>query len=155
MLTEGSKAPPFELQGSDGRTHSLKDFKGKPLVVYFYPRDDTPGCTREACDFTDKLTAIRRAGAEVVGISPDSVESHKRFTTKHGLKHLLLADPDREVSTAWGVFREKVLYGKKSMGIVRSTFILDGSGVVVKAYNSVKVDGHVEKVLAELKSVTA
>ncbi|MBI5495757.1 MAG: peroxiredoxin [Deltaproteobacteria bacterium] len=152
-MKEGEEAPGFELEGSDGKKHTLKDFKGKPLVVYFYPRDNTPGCTRESCDFTAGLTAFRRAGAEVVGISPDSVKSHLGFIEKQGLRHLLLADPERQVSTEWGVYREKVLYGKKSLGIVRSTFIVDGKGVVRKVFDKVKVDGHVDKVLAALKEL--
>jgi peroxiredoxin Q/BCP len=152
-MKEGQVAPAFELDGSDGKKHRLSDFRGKPLVVFFYPRDNTPGCTRESCAFSEELSAFRKAGADVVGISPDTVKSHVGFAEKYALKHLMLADTEKTVATEWGVFREKVLYGKKSLGIVRSTFILDGEGVVRKIFDKVKVDGHVEKVLAALKAL--
>jgi peroxiredoxin Q/BCP len=152
-MKEGQKAPAFELEGSDGKTHTLKEFQGKKLVVFFYPRDNTPGCTRESCAFSEELAAFKKAGAQVVGISPDTVKSHQGFAEKYTLKHLMLADTERKVSDKWGVYREKTLYGKTSLGIVRSTFILDEEGAVLKIFDKVKVDGHVEKVLAALKEL--
>lgn len=155
MLEEGQKAPAFALEGSDGKKHSLKEYAGKPVVIYFYPKDNTPGCTREACAFTENLAAFKKVGAPVVGVSPDTVKVHQGFIEKQSLSILLLADTEKKMANDWGVFREKTLYGKKMMGIVRSTFIVDGKGIIRKVFNAVKVDGHVEKVLEALKELGA
>lgn len=151
MLKIGSKAPDFKLQDDEGKTVSLKDFAGKKVVLYFYPRDMTPGCTREACSFTENRAQINKLGAVVLGVSADSVESHKKFKEKYGLSFPLLSDPKREVIEKYGVWQEKVLYGKKSMGIVRSTFVIDEGGKIAHIFSKVKVDGHTEKVLEKLK----
>lgn len=154
MPAVGTKAPAFRLADETGAIRSLADFSGKTLVVYFYPKDDTPGCTQESCDFRDNLNRLSTAGAAVVGVSADSVESHRKFKTKHGLNFPLLSDPERKVLSAYGVWQEKSLYGRKFMGIVRSTFVLDGSGTVKAVFSPVKVTGHVDAVLdviAQLK----
>jgi peroxiredoxin Q/BCP len=147
----GSKAPAFKLQDDTGKTVSLSDYKGKKVVLYFYPKDSTPGCTTEACDFRDNLNRLTKSGAVVFGISADSVESHRKFKEKQGLNFPLLSDPDRKAIEAYGVWQEKSLYGRKFMGIVRSTFVLDGEGRVLKAFPRVKVAGHVDAVLEALK----
>jgi peroxiredoxin Q/BCP len=146
----GSQAPDFELASDGGKTVKLSDLRGKPVVVYFYPRDDTPGCTREACAFRDRQDAIARSGAVVLGISPDSVDSHRKFHDKFNLNFPLLADTDHRVAERYGAWREKNSYGKKSMGIQRSTFVIDPEGRVAKVWRSVKVDGHDEQVLSAL-----
>ncbi|MCD6024703.1 MAG: peroxiredoxin [Fibrobacteria bacterium] len=150
-LAAGDKAPPFALLDDAGRRVSLKDFAGKALVLYFYPKDSTPGCTQESCDFRDNLNRLKSAGAAVVGVSADSVESHKRFKEKQGLNFPLLSDPDHEALEAYGVWREKSLYGRKFMGIVRSTFLIDGKGKILKVFPKVSVKGHVDEVLAALR----
>lgn len=147
----GSKAPAFKLQDDAGKTVSLSDYKGKKVVLYFYPKDSTPGCTTEACDFRDNLNRLTKSGAVVFGISADSVESHRKFKEKQGLNFPLLSDPERKAIEAYGVWQEKSLYGRKFMGIVRSTFVLDGEGKVLKAFPRVKVSGHVDAVLEALK----
>lgn len=129
---------------------SLKDFRGKQLVLYFYPKDDTTGCTKESCDFRDALPQLERAGTAVVGISPDSVRSHQRFREKYGLGFILLADPEHLACEAYGVWREKSMYGRKYMGVERSTFLIDGKGRLLREWRKVKVDGHVAEVLASL-----
>jgi peroxiredoxin Q/BCP len=149
-LDIGDKAPDFTLQAGDGSTISLKKLKGKKVVMYFYPRDSTPGCTREACSFNENLRKVTRRGAVVIGVSADSVESHARFAEKYGLSFPLLSDPDRSVIKAYGVWKEKNMYGKKSMGIERSTFIIDEKGKIQKIFRRVRVDGHTDAVLAEL-----
>ncbi len=149
-IEPGAKAPKFRLRADDGETVSLADFNGRPLVLYFYPKDDTPGCTREACAFRDRRAEIARRGAAVVGISPDSAASHARFRDKYELNFPLLADPDHKVAETFGAWREKNLYGKKSMGIQRSTFLIDGQGVVRRVWRKVSVDGHDDEVLAAL-----
>jgi thioredoxin-dependent peroxiredoxin len=153
MIEEGKKAPAFKLASSEGGDVSLKDLKGKIVVLYFYPKDDTPGCTREACEFRDTQGPIKKAGAVVFGVSGDSLESHEKFKTKYKLNFPLLSDPGNEVAAKFGAFGEKVLYGRKFMGIIRSTFILDGEGVVRKVWGRVKVDGHAEKVLEAVKAL--
>ena len=153
MIEEGKKAPAFKLGSSEGGEVSLKDLKGKIVVLYFYPKDDTPGCTREACEFRDSQAAIKKAGAVVFGVSGDSLESHGKFKTKYKLNFPLLSDPGNEVATKFGAFGEKVLYGRKFMGIIRSTFVIDGDGVVRKVFPKVKVDGHAEKVLEAVKAL--
>lgn len=155
MIKEGQKAPDFALPSSDGGTVSLKDLKGRTVVLYFYPKDDTPGCTREACAFRDTQARLKKTGAVVLGVSPDSVESHGRFREKYKLNFPLLADPDKAVAKKYGAFGEKVLYGKRVTGMIRSTFVIGPDGVVRKVFPKVRVDGHAEKVLEALVSVSA
>ena len=154
MSDEGKKAPAFSLPSSEGGEVSLKDLKGKTVVLYFYPKDDTPGCTREACEFRDTQAPIRKAGAQVFGVSGDSLESHGKFKTKYKLNFPLLSDQDHAVATKFGAYGEKTLYGRKFMGIIRSTFIIDAEGVVRKVFPKVKVDGHAEKVLEAVKALS-
>jgi thioredoxin-dependent peroxiredoxin len=149
-LEPGDKAPPFTLPDQDEKKVSLKDFKGDPVVVYFYPADDTPGCTKEACQFNDNLRAFSRAGVKVVGISPDGAAKHTRFRQKYSLKFPLLSDPTHDVMSAYGAWGEKTMYGKKTVGTIRSTFLVDGKGVVKRAWYNVRADGHAAKVLEEL-----
>jgi peroxiredoxin Q/BCP len=153
MLKEGDKAPAFKLPAVDGGDVSLKDFAGRTVVLYFYPKDDTPGCTREACAFRDNQAALKKAGAVVLGVSPDSVESHQKFRTKYKLNFPLLADADKTVARKYGAWGEKVMYGKKVTGMIRSTFVIGGDGVVRKVFPRVKVDGHAEKVLEVVSSL--
>ncbi len=149
-LGAGDKAPAFTLPDQDGKKVSLRDFAGKPVVVYFYPADDTPGCTKEACQFNDNLRAFSRTGAAVVGISPDGAEKHGKFRAKYGLRFPLLSDENHAVMARYGAWGEKTLYGKKSVGVIRSTFLVGPDGVVQRAWYHVKADGHAEKVLAEI-----
>jgi len=153
MIEEGKKAPAFTLASSEGGEVSLKDLKGKTVVLYFYPKDDTPGCTREACEFRDSQAAIKKTGAVVLGVSGDSLEAHGKFKSKYKLNFPLLSDTGNAVATKFGSYGEKTLYGRKFMGIIRSTFIIDGDGVVRKVFPRVKVDGHAEKVLEALKAL--
>jgi len=146
-LDTGAKAPAFTLPDADGAKVSLKDFAGRKVVVYFYPADDTPGCTKEACQFNDNLRAFDRADVAVVGISPDGAERHTKFAAKYRLKFPLLSDPSHEVMEKYGAWGEKTLYGKKSIGVIRSTFLIDEKGKVARAWYSVKADGHAAKVL--------
>jgi peroxiredoxin Q/BCP len=146
-LEEGAKAPAFTLPDAHGAKVSLKDFAGRKVVVYFYPRDDTPGCTKEACQFNDNLLAFDRADVTVLGISPDGAEAHARFAAKYHLTFPLLSDPSHAVMEKYGAWGEKTLYGKKSLGVIRSTFLLDERGKVLRAWYSVKADGHAAKVL--------
>lgn len=150
MIEKGTAAPDFELESDDGRTVRLSDFRGRPVVLYFYPKDDTPGCTREACEIRDAWSEFQKRGAVVLGVSPDSTASHARFKAKHGLPFTLLADPDHAVAEAYDVWRERTMYGKKRMGILRSTFVIGPDGSVVEALYGVKPDGHAAKVLAAL-----
>jgi peroxiredoxin Q/BCP len=150
MVKEGQKAPDFTLPSSDGADVTLKDLRGKPVVLYFYPKDDTPGCTREACGFRDAKARIGKTGAVVLGVSPDSVASHEKFRAKHRLNFPLLADTDKAVAKKYGAFGEKVLYGKRVTGMIRSTFVIDSDGIVRKVFPRVKVDGHDEQVLEAL-----
>ncbi len=150
MLKSGDRAPAFDLPSDAGRNVALADFAGKTLVVYFYPKDNTPGCTREAQAFTKLLGAFRKAGADVVGVSKDSVASHCNFRDKLGLKVPLLSDPELKVHKAFGAWGEKTMYGKKVTGVIRSTFVIGPEGKVSRVYPSVKVDGHAEAVLAEV-----
>ena len=152
-LETGDKAPKFTLMDHDERKVALKDFAGQPVVVYFYPADDTPGCTKEACQFNDNLRAFSRAGAKVVGISPDGAAKHTRFRAKYSLKFPLLSDPGHEVMTAYGAWGEKTMYGKKTVGTIRSTFLVDGKGTIARAWYNVRADGHAAKVLEELKAL--
>ena len=150
MVKAGEKAPGFSAASDAGKTVSLEDFKGRTVVLYFYPKDDTPGCTVEANDFTALAEAFAAKGAVVVGVSKDSVASHCRFRDKYALKVTLLSDPDLAVHTAYGAYGEKTMYGKKVVGVIRSTFVIDGAGKVARAYPSVKAKGHAAKVLADL-----
>jgi peroxiredoxin Q/BCP len=147
MLKVGDKAPSFTLLADDGEKVSLKDFKGQTVILYFYPKDMTPGCTTEACDFRDSMTRVKKKKAIVLGVSKDSVERHTKFKEKYELNFPLLADVDGKVCEAYGVWKEKSLYGRKFMGIERSTFIIDGAGKIAAIFAKVKVAGHAEKVL--------
>jgi peroxiredoxin Q/BCP len=153
MPEVGSKAPQFTLESQDGNRVSLKDFSGKKVILYFYPKDDTPGCTKEACSFTDNFAKFKKEGAVVLGVSADSVESHKKFENKYDLGITLLSDPQKEVINKYGVWKEKNMYGRKTMGVERTTFLIDGEGKIARVFPKVKVDGHSEKVLEELKKI--
>ena len=150
MPRVGDKAPEFTTTTDAGKTVSLKDFKGKKVVLYFYPRDDTPGCTKEACSFRDNYRAMLDKGAVILGVSADDVQSHERFKQKFDLPFPLLADTDRSMIDAYVVWKEKHLYGKTFMGIERTTFIIDGRGIITHIFPRVKVDGHTDEVLAAL-----
>ena len=150
QLKVGQKAPAFALPNQDGKVMRLSDFKGKKVVLYFYPKDDTPGCTKESCAFRDGLDEIQGSGAVVLGVSGDSVDSHKKFAKKFNLNFPLLSDEKKTVLQAYGVWKEKSLYGRKFMGIERTTFIIDEQGRLDDIFQKVKVDGHLEEVLAEL-----
>jgi peroxiredoxin Q/BCP len=150
MLQVGDKVPEFSLLDQDGKTIALKDFKGKTVVLYFYPRDNTPGCTQEACDFRDSLAKFKRKGIVVIGVSPDSVASHEKFAGKFGLAFPLLSDEGRKLANACGVYKEKNMYGKKVMGIERTTFVIGPDGTIQKIFPKVKVDGHISRLLESL-----
>ena len=149
----GKKAPDFTLPTDDGTKVKLSTLRGNPVVLYFYPRDDTPGCTREACAFRDQKAQLTGLGAKVLGVSTDSLESHEKFREKFRLNFPLLADTQHRVAEKYGAWREKVRVGKKSMGIQRSTFLIDAEGVVRKAWKSVQPDGHEQQVIAALKEL--
>ena len=153
MLEDGAKAPDFTLPDADGKSVRLASFKGHPVVVYFYPKDDTSGCTTEAKAFTALLGDFKKAGAEVIGISPDSPERHRKFTAKHGLGVRLLADEERTAAEAYGVWVEKSMYGRKYMGVERSTFLVDAKGKIARSWRKVKVPGHAEQVLAAVREL--
>ena len=150
MVEEGSQAPDFELKSDTGETVKLSQFRGRPVVLYFYPRDDTPGCTKEACAFRDSYDDYLARDAVILGVSRDGEESHQKFKSKYDLPFTLLSDPDHEVAEAYGVWAEKSMYGRKSMGIVRSTFVIAADGTVARAMRGVKVPGHSDKVLEAL-----
>ena len=150
-LETGKKAPAFSLPDQDGKKVALKDLKGKPAIIYFYPADDTPGCTKEACQFNENLSAFNRSGVKVVGISPDGSIKHQRFREKYGLKFPRLSDPEHSVMEAYGAWGEKTMYGKKTVGVIRSTFLLDEKGVIIRSWYNVRADGHAAKVLEEFK----
>ena len=150
MLQEGSLAPDFTLSTDGGGEVTLSDYRGQKVVLYFYPKDDTPGCTTEACSFRDGYGAILATGAVVLGVSPDSVKSHDKFKTKYNLPFALLSDPDHQVAEAYGAWGEKKMYGKTHMGIIRSTFIIDGEGQIVKVFPKVTPKDHSQEVLAAL-----
>jgi len=152
-IEEGSKAPDFTLSTHDGTKLKLSSLKGAPVVLYFYPKDDTPGCTKEACGFRDAKAGLSKLKAVVLGVSPDGPESHEKFRLKYGLPFTLLADIDHKVAEKYGAWREKNMYGKKSMGIARSTFIIDAAGKVAKVFKAVRADGHAEQVLESLASL--
>mgnify|MGYP001947451869 CR=1 FL=1 len=147
----GNQAPDFSLQNQDGNFVSLSDFKGKHVVLYFYPKDMTPGCTTQACDFRDNYKSFKELDAVIIGISPDPIERHQKFIDKHDLPFILLADENHEVAERYGVWKLKKNFGKEYYGIERSTFILDKDGVIQKEYRKVRVKGHVEEALTYIR----
>ena len=150
-LDAGDSAPDFTLPDQDGKDVSLADFAGRRVVVYFYPRDHTPGCTKEACQFNDNLAAFKKAKVPVLGISADSAAKHTEFREKYGLTFPLLTDADHAVGDAYGAWGEKTMYGKKTIGVIRSTFLIDPDGTIARAWYFVKADGHAAKVLEEIQ----
>ena len=150
MLRVGEKAPDFSLPTGDGKVLSLKDFRGKKVVLYFYPKDDTPGCTREACSFEENLDAVRKKGAVVIGVSADSPDSHQKFAKKYGLNFPLISDEKKNIVEAYGVWKQKSFMGRKYMGIERTTFVIDKEGKIQNMFEKVRVDGHTDQVLAAL-----
>lgn len=150
MLKIGQTAPDFKLASGGGKTISLKDFAGKNIVLYFYPKDNTSGCTKEACSFESNLKAIKKRNAVVIGVSADSVDSHVKFAKKYGLSFLLLSDEKKETIKDYGVWKEKSMYGKKYFGIERTTIVIDEKGIVQQIFKKVKVDGHTDEVLSVL-----
>ncbi len=150
MPAIGDKAPDFTATTDAGEEISLSSLRGKKVVLYFYPRDNTPGCTQEACDFRDRAEALAAKDAVVLGVSTDSVASHQKFKAKHSLPFTLLADPDKELVTAYGVYQEKKQYGRSFMGTVRTTFVIDPDGTIVNVFEKVRVKDHADAVLASL-----
>jgi peroxiredoxin Q/BCP len=150
MLKPGDKAPAFSLTSDAGETVSLSELAGRKVVLFFYPKDDTSGCTAEACEFRDHWAEVRRAGAVVLGVSPDGAESHEKFKRKYRLPFTLLADPDHAVAERYGVWGEKAMYGRKYFGILRTTFVIDGKGSIVHVFERVKPKGHARQVLEVL-----
>jgi len=146
LIEENKKAPQFTLPDQTGKKISLKDFKGKKVVLYFYPKDNTPGCTKEACDFRDSIEDFKKIKAVVLGVSPDSIESHKKFAEKYDLPFPLLSDPEKKVLNKYGVWKEKSMYGRKYMGVERTTVVIDENGKIMKIFPKVKVKGHVDQV---------
>ena len=151
MLSEGQQAPPFALQSDAGEEIKLSALAGKKVVLYFYPKDDTSGCTVEACEFRDNWAAVQRAGAVVLGVSPDDVQSHVKFKRKHSLPFTLLADPEHRVAEQYGVWGEKSMYGRKYHGILRTTFVIDETGKIARVFERVKPKGHAGEVLEALR----
>jgi peroxiredoxin Q/BCP len=149
-LKAGDRAPDFLLPSTDGGTVSLKDLRGKKVVLYFYPKDDTPGCTKEACSFRDNIARVKKKGALLFGVSADSLSSHEKFREKYGLPFPLLSDEEKEVVKAYGVWRMKQFMGRKYMGIERTTVLIDEKGTIAHIFRKVKVDGHTDEVLALL-----
>ncbi len=150
-LTEGGAAPDFNLPATGSRTVSLNSLKGRKIILFFYPKDDTTGCTKEALDFSALIPEFSKAGAEVLGVSPDSLKAHGKFSAKHGLNVTLLSDENREVLEAYGVWVEKSMYGRKYMGVERTTVLIDSKGKIARVWNKVKVPGHAEDVLKTIK----
>jgi len=150
-LQPGDKAPAFKGINQDGREISLKDFSGKKLILYFYPKDNTPGCTAEACNLNENYDAWLEKGFEVVGVSPDSPESHQKFREKHGLKFDLIADTDKEILKAYGAWGEKNMYGKKYMGVLRTTFVIDEKGIIRDILKKVKTKDHTNQIMQDLQ----
>ena len=154
LIEPGKKAPSFTLKDQNGQVHRLADYQGRPVVLYFYPKDDTPGCTQEACDFEANLTKYRSAKADVLGVSILDEKSKAKFAAKHGLSFPLLADADHAVAEKYGVWQEKSRYGRKYMGIARTTYLIDGSGKVARRWDNVKVNGHVDEVIRAVRDVS-
>ena len=150
MLEVGTKAPDFELPDQNGKMHSLKDYRGKKVILYFYPKDNTSGCTKQACGFSERYPQFTEKGAVVLGVSKDTVASHKKFEENYGLAFTLLADPERKVIEAYDVWKEKKNYGKTSMGVVRTTYLIDEDGMIIRANDKVKAADDAEKMLGEL-----
>ncbi|EGL38227.1 thioredoxin-dependent thiol peroxidase [Oribacterium sp. oral taxon 108] len=150
MLEVGTKAPDFTLPDQNGNVHSLSDYRGKKVILYFYPKDNTPGCTKQACGFAERYPQFTEKGAVVLGISKDSVASHKKFEEKYGLPFTILSDPELKVIQAYDVWKEKMNYGKVSMGVVRSTYLIDEEGKIVKSFDKVKAADNPEQMLGEL-----
>jgi peroxiredoxin Q/BCP len=153
LLDAGSAAPRFELTDENGKSVSSSSLAGKPYLLYFYPKDDTPGCTKEACDIRDNFGRFGKQGLRVLGVSPDSQQSHAKFGKKYGLPFTLLSDPEKTLASAYGVWGEKNNYGKKYMGIIRSSFLIGADGLVKKVYRGVKVNGHVDAVLGDAQAL--
>jgi len=151
MLKPGDTAPSFELEADSGETVRLEQFRGKRVILYFYPKDDTPGCTTEACDFRDRMEAVEELGAVVLGVSPDSVASHQKFKARYELPFRLLADPDHRVAEAYGAWGEKKRYGRTYEGILRSTFVIGEDGRVERVFQNVKAKGHADQVVNSMK----
>lgn len=150
VLSEGVKAPGFELQDSEGNVHKLSDYAGETIVVYFYPKDDTPGCTKEACSFRDSYADFKKAGVTIIGISPDKVESHKKFKEKYALPFTLLADPDHAVCEAYGVWGLKKSFGKEYEGVFRTTYVIGPEGEIKRVFENVKPSDHSQEVLSAI-----
>ena len=150
MLEVGTKAPEFTLPDQNGEMHTLSDYRGKKVLLYFYPKDNTPGCTKQACGYSERLPQFQEKGAVILGVSKDSVASHKRFEEKQNLTITLLSDTERTVIEAYDVWKEKNMYGKKTMGVVRTTYLIDEEGVIVKAFGKVKAAENPAQVLGEL-----
>ncbi|MEK7670270.1 MAG: thioredoxin-dependent thiol peroxidase [Bacteroidota bacterium] len=150
MLNVGEKAPDFSLPTGYGKVLSLKDFRGKKVVLYFYPKDDTPGCTREACSFEENLDAVRKKGAVVIGVSADTPDSHQKFAKKYGLSFPLVSDEKKNIVEAYGVWKQKSFMGRTYLGIERTTFVIDKEGKIQNMFEKVRVDGHTDQVLAAL-----
>ena len=158
LVDEGRKAPAFTLADQDGKKHALKDFLGKPVVLYFYPKDDTSGCTKEACQFRDQQPDFKKVKAVVLGVSPDSVDSHRKFVDKHELNFTLLSDPkdadgNPKICGKYGVWQEKSMYGRKYMGVVRTTYLIDAKGKVARRWDKVKVPDHADAVLEAIREL--
>ena len=150
-LSEGAEAPDFTLESDSGETVSLAQLRGKPVVLYFYPKDDTPGCTTEACEFRDAWAEVKKTGAVVLGVSPDTAASHQKFKSKFRLPFTLLADPDHKVAERYGAWGERSMYGRKFQGILRTTFVIGADGRISKVFERVKPKGHAAEVLESLQ----
>lgn len=153
MLETGTKAPEFSLPDQNGEVHTLEEYKGRKVILYFYPKDNTPGCTKQACGFGELYPQFREKGAVVIGVSKDSVSSHKRFEEKYGLPFTLLADPELSCIKAYDVWQEKKNYGKVTMGVVRTTYLIDEKGMIVKAFGKVKAADNPAQMLGELQDL--
>lgn len=153
MIEVGKKASAISLLDGEGKKRTLKEFLGKKVVIYFYPKDNTSGCTAESCDFRDAFPKFSKKDAVIIGISPDSVQSHKKFAEKYGLPFILLSDDEKKVLQKYGVWQEKSMYGKKYMGVVRTTVLIDQKGIIAKIYPKVKVKGHVEQVAKDIEEI--
>lgn len=151
MLATGTKAPDFQLPDQDGKMHTLAEYRGKKVILYFYPKDNTPGCTKQACGYSERMPQFAEKGAVILGISKDTVASHRKFADKYGLAFTLLADPERSVIEAYDVWKEKKNYGKTAMGVVRTTYLIDEEGVIIKANDKVKAADDPEKMLGEME----